>query len=83
MPPWLHATFVLVNLFFAVAFVLKASWVQWPFLVLTLQQLWSHGGELLSALREVPPRLDGQSLFALLGLCVVWLLLWARGRASP
>lgn len=82
MPPLTHAAFVVINLFFAVAFVLKVSWVQWPFLLLTAQQLWSHGGDLVRALLEKPPRLDGQSLFALFGIGLIWLLLWARGKAS-
>lgn len=81
MPPLTHATFVAVNLFFGFAFVLEASWVQWPFLLLTLQQLWSHGGDLVRALMEKPPRVDGQSVFALVGLALMWLVLFARRKA--
>ena len=83
MPPWMHATFVVVNLFFAVAFVLRVSWVQWPFLVLTVQQLWSHGGDILRGREAHPPTWDVQSLLALAGLGLIWLLLWARARGAP
>lgn len=81
-PPWMHLTFCAVNLFFAVAFIFKLPRVGWPFLLLTIQQLWQHGGDLVRALRETPPRLDAQSVFALFGLALVWLLLWARARAQ-
>ena len=82
MPPLTHATFVVINLFFGFAFVLKVKWVQWPFLLLTLQQMWSHGGELVRALMETPPRVDGQSVFALGGLALMWLVLFARKKAQ-
>ena len=83
MPPLEHAAFVVINLFFGFAFVLKVTWVQWPFLLLTLQQVWSHGGDLVRGLMEKPPRLDGQSLFALVGLALMWLVLLARKKAQP
>ena len=84
MPPLTHAVFVAINLFFGVAFVLRVTWVQWPFLLLTVQQVWSHGGDLVRALQETPPRLDGQSVFALVGLALMWLVLFARNKAlSP
>lgn len=81
MPAATHAAFVAVNVFFGVAFVRKVTWLHWPFLLLTAQQVWSHGGDLVRALQEHPPRVDGQSVFALGGLALIWLLLWARQRA--
>ena len=81
MPPLMHATFVAINLFFGLAFVRKVTWLHWPFLALTLQQLWSHGGDLIRAREAHPPSWDVQSLFALGGLGLIWLLLWARSRA--
>lgn len=82
MPPLTHATFVVVNVFFAVAFVRRVKWVQWPFLLLTVQQVWSHGGDIVRGREEHPPVWDVQSLFALGGIGLIWLLLWARKRAS-
>lgn len=80
--PWsTHATFVAINLFFGVAFVRRVRWLAAPFALLTLQQLWSHGGELLRGREAHPPFWDPQSLFALGGLGLIWLLLRARGRA--
>lgn len=81
MPPLTHVTFVVVNLFFAVAFVMRVKWVAWPFLVLTVQQVWSHGGDIVRGREEHPPVWDMQSLFALGGIGLIWLLLWARRRA--
>lgn len=81
-PPWMHVTFFAVNLFFALAFVFKLPRVGWPFLALTIQQLWQHGGDIERALKEQPPHIDSQSVFALFGLSLVWLLLWARARAQ-
>lgn len=81
-PPWMHLTFFAVNLFFAFAFSFKLPRVGWPFLLLTIQQLWQHGGDIVRALQASPPHLDSQSVFALFGLGLVWLLLWARARAQ-
>lgn len=80
LPVWEHGLFVLINAFFAVAFVLRAPWVGWPFLALTLQQLWSHGGDFVRALQETPPRFDFQSFFALAGLGLVWVVLFLRKK---
>jgi hypothetical protein len=72
---------VVVNVFFAVAFVMRVKWVAWPFLLLTAQQVWSHGGDIVRGREEHPPVSDVQSLFALGGIALIWLLLWARRRA--
>jgi hypothetical protein len=81
-PPWMHLTFFAVNTYFAIAFVFHSQRVAWPFLLLTLQQLWQHGGDIVRALHANPPHLDSQSVFALFGLGLVWLLLYARWKAS-
>lgn len=81
MAPATHAAFVAINLCFGVLFARRVSWLAWPFLALTLHQVWSHGGDLLRAHQEQPPRWDGQSLFTLGGLLVIWALLAARAAA--
>ncbi len=78
LPAWEHALFVLINLTMAGLWALRVKWLPWPFLGLTIQQLWQHGGDLIRAL----PRIDLQSLFALLGLIPMWLLLRAWVRAG-
>lgn len=77
--PWTtHAAFVLINLFMAVVFFLRVRWLPWPLAVLSVQQVWSHGGDFIRAL----PRIDVQSLFALLGLAAIWWIVIAWRRAS-
>jgi len=78
-----HAVFVGINLLFGVAFVRRARWLPWPFLALTAQQLWSHGGDLLRARAADPPHWDVQSLAVLATLPVLWaVILLARGEAT-
>lgn len=82
-PPLRHGVFVGVNVFFGVAFVRRVRWLPWPLLVLTVQQIWSHGGDLLRARAEQPPRWDLQSLFMLaVGLPALWSVLALARRAK-
>jgi hypothetical protein len=46
-----HFVFVLINLFFGVAFAMRARWVIFPAVLLALQQTYSHGGAFLEAHR--------------------------------
>lgn len=81
-PPGRHAVFVVVNAFFALCFATRRPWLVWPFAVLTLQQLWSHGGDVIRSL----PRADVQSVVALVGLAAIWVVViaWKRAlRLSP
>ena len=80
MPWWEHALFVAINLTFGLLFVLRVKWLAWPFLALTLQQLWSHGGDIIRGREAHPPFWDVQSLFALGGLGLIWVLLYVRSR---
>jgi hypothetical protein len=79
-PAWRHGLFVVVNLFFAWAFLTRARWLPWPFAVLCVQQTWSHGSDLVAA--HANGHLDVQSLAVLVSLpllCVLVLL----GRRRP
>jgi hypothetical protein len=64
-----HAVFVLINAFFAAAFLARRRWVLAPVLALVVQQAYSHGTDLLRAHDE--GRVDVQSLLVLLFLPVV------------
>lgn len=82
LPAWEHALFVLINWSMAGMWFLRVKWLPWAFLGLTMQQLWQHGGDLVHALQETPPRVDWQSVFALGGLIPMWLLVRAWVRAG-
>lgn len=82
LPTWEHGLFVLINWSMAGLWFLRVKWLPWAFLGLTMQQLWQHGGDLVHALQETPPRVDWQSVFALGGLIPMWLLLRAWVRAG-
>lgn len=84
-PPLRHAVFLGVNVFFGIAFLRRARWLPFPLLILTAQQIWSHGGDLLRARAEHPPRWDLQSLFMLAALPALWavILLARRAKGRP
>jgi hypothetical protein len=50
-PTTRHAVFVLINLFFVIAFALRDRWVIFPATLLALQQTYSHGSAFLDAHR--------------------------------
>lgn len=78
-PAWRHGLFVGVNLLLAAGFLKRPRWFSWPLVALTLQQLISHGTDLLEAQRRTPPRLDVQSLAVLVTFPLL-LLLWTLHR---
>lgn len=77
-PWWAHATFVLINFTMAGLWIRRVKWLPWPFLTLTIQQVWQHGTAFIHTL----PNIDWQSVFALVGLIPMWLLLRAWIRAG-
>jgi hypothetical protein len=78
-PAWRHAVFVLVNLFFAWAFLTRARWLPWPFGVLFVQQVWSHGSGFLAA--RAVGHLDLQSVAVLVTLPLLAVLVVFGRRA--
>ncbi len=76
-PPWRHALFIGVNLFFGFAFLRRARWLPVPFAVLSAQQVYSHGTDLIEA--RAVGHTDLQSLAVLATLPVLAVLV-ALGR---
>jgi hypothetical protein len=70
-----HLVFVLINLFFCVAFAVRARWVIFPAACLSIQQTYSHGGAFLEAHRVGV--FDGQSFAVLVFLPVVLIAAFA------
>jgi hypothetical protein len=78
-----HALFVLINLAFAGAVRCMPRLAVAMMLPLVVQQICSHGADLLSARKELPARWDVRSALVLIGLPVLWLLLlWAVRTAK-
>jgi hypothetical protein len=75
-PPWRHAIFVAVNLFFGGAMLRPPRWLVVPAAVLVAQQGYGHGADLLAAARV--GRLDVQSAVTLL---VLPFVAWVAVRA--
>ena len=75
-PPWRHALFVAINLVAAWGCWRRPRWFIWPFALLLLQQLYSHGHDLAQAW---PARIDWRSLLVVIWLPIVAVALW-RGR---
>ncbi|HVY25806.1 MAG TPA: hypothetical protein VHB79_04615 [Polyangiaceae bacterium] len=78
-PPWRHALFVAINLGAAWGCWRKPPWFIWPFALLLLQQLYSHGRDFV---RAWPEHLDTRSLAVLVWMPVVAIALWRQRRAA-
>jgi len=66
-----------VNAFFAWAFMSRARWLPIPFGVLCVQQVWSHGNDLLAA--RAVGHTDFQSIAVLVSLpCLAVLVAFGR-----
>ncbi len=76
-PPWRHATFVAVNLFFGWAMLRPPRWLVVPAAVLVAQQGYGHGVDLLAAARV--GHFDGQSAVT---LAILPLVAWVGLRAT-
>ena len=50
-PAWRHLVFVLVNLGFAGLFLTRPLWLIWPYTILAIQVLHSHGADILKLWR--------------------------------
>jgi hypothetical protein len=79
--PTRHLVFVVINLFFAAAFMLRARWVLVPALFLAIQQISSHGGSFLEARRA--GTFDVQSFLVLCFLPAVLVVAFALARRPP
>jgi hypothetical protein len=73
-----HGSFLLINGCLSLLFWRDPAWLKWPLLLLTLQQLWSHGADLVHALQESPPRWDLRSLLMLALLPLLWAFVVVR-----
>ena len=80
-PPWRHGVFVLVNLFFAWAFLTRARWLPLPFGALCIQQAWSHGSAFLAA--RAVGHTDLQSLAVLVTLPCLLPIVWLGRKPAP
>lgn len=78
-PPLRHALFAAINAVCACGVVRRPRWFVVAFVVLTGQQLWSHGGRFIAALPTVSA-LDLGVALAMLATCtwLVWLTLRER-----
>jgi hypothetical protein len=77
-PPWRHALFVGINLFFAWAMLRPPRWLVAPAAALIAQQGCGHGSDLVHA--AALGRLDVQSAVTLLTLpFVAWVAIRAAG----
>jgi hypothetical protein len=76
--PTRHLVFVVINLFFGAAFVLRARWVLFPAILLAIQQTLSHGGAFLEAHRT--GTFDLQSFLVLCFLPAVLIVAFALAR---
>jgi hypothetical protein len=79
-PPWRHALFVGVNLFFAWAMLRPPRWLVVPAAILVVQQGYGHGADLLHA--AAAGQVDGQSAVTLLTLPFVAWVAWRAMRAA-
>ena len=75
LPPWRHALFVAINLGAAWGCFRQPPWFIWPFTLLLLQQLYSHGRDFAQAW---PGHIDWQSLVVLVWMPLVAVALWRR-----
>ncbi|MBI5512808.1 MAG: hypothetical protein HY909_03525 [Deltaproteobacteria bacterium] len=84
LPTWRHGLFAAVDLVAAVGLWRDFRGFSLLFAVLTAQQLWSHGGDLLRA-ATVHHRLDALSLVVVLLMpgALALVLRRARGHTPP
>jgi hypothetical protein len=79
--PARHALFVLINSALALGMVKRPRGFVTVFAILCLQQLVSHGGDLVRTLRE-HGQIDGMSMLVLVALPPAWLLSLRAKRAE-
>jgi hypothetical protein len=73
-PAWRHGLFVAVNLALAAGFARRPRWLVFPFAALVLQQVVSHGGDLVEAWRA-EGRVDWPSAIVLVAMPALLALL--------
>jgi hypothetical protein len=71
---WFHGAFVIIDTTMAFLFWLRPRWLVLPFVVLTVQQIYSHGEAAWSAWKT-SGTLDGISLFIALFMPALLVLL--------
>ena len=77
-PAWRHAVFVAINTILLYAFLKRPNWFIWFFALLTIQQLYSHGGYAISLWKR-QQELDWISVIVVLAMpLLLLLLLWER-----
>lgn len=79
-PPWRHALFACINATCVYGVLIRPRWFVYAFAVLLVQQIYSHGADLVAANRA--GHLDVTSLLDLLGLPVVFAFLLRDFRRS-
>lgn len=77
-PSWRHALFAAINLGAAWGCWQKPRWFIWPFGLLLVQQLYSHGTDFVQAW----PHIDSRSLVVLVWMPLVAIALWRQRRAG-
>ncbi|MGE0713667.1 MAG: hypothetical protein AB7N76_33980 [Planctomycetota bacterium] len=78
-----HALFVLINALAIAGVLRRPRWILAPFLLLTLQQLHTHGGRALLALQAgQPPRFDDVAVALGMPLIVALLVYDLRRQST-
>lgn len=83
-PPWRHALFVGINLAMAWLMLRRPPWFWALFALLTVQQLYGHGGKLLGHWRAAG-QIEWISMLVVIGMPIMAFLLfrdWRLNRES-
>ena len=79
-PVWRHVLFVAIDVGFAWLLLLRPIWLIWPYTVLALQQLNSHGYPAWTAWR-LEGRIAWIDILVVVSIVLIEWLLWADWRA--
>ncbi len=73
-PPWRNLLFTVVNILAAIGLLKRPSWFIFPYILLMIQQLYSHGTDLVR-LWNAEHRFDWISLLVLLVMPAIFVFL--------
>jgi hypothetical protein len=81
VPLWRHALFIGVNVLCVLGFVKRPRAFVWLFGALVVQQLWSHGGDVVTTW-TFAHRIDAMGVGVCLVMPALWVLLLVDARAQ-
>jgi hypothetical protein len=80
-PPWRHAVFAAICFLLVYGFVNRPKYFKYLFVILAIQQFYSHGGSILQQWKN-SNTIDWISILLLLSILVISIILWAESRTA-